>query len=640
MKKLLLIFISVCFIGTANAQSVTRLIGSSPFQDSLWVFDSINFAVVKRAAPTMSGYTITGMTGLAKHPITNEIYVICKVSGFSTRLLGKLNPNTMIVTYIGDLGDKFASITFSSNGTLYGATGNGASVPETLYKINISDASKTLVTPMGAGADGEIICFNPTDNMIYHWSGNGTVVFEKLDTLGTSFTNIPLIGAAGGETFGMVHVSGNYFIGSNIGSRFQRWYSSGAVAPAHGLSAPDDIRGTALYTCSRIITGDAAFCVNDSTQLTMTGGGTAYQWYRNGSLITGATNQSYYVSSTGYYNCMITDACGTDSLAAGIAVSQNALPIVSLSGNSNLCPSSSTLLTGTSGGTRQWYKNGVLILGATATTYSATSPGVYNMIKTNINGCKDSASVGITVILLTAPNVTAASDDVDNTICEGASVALTGGGAISYTWSSSVADGVSFSPTATDTYTVTGTDGNNCTNTATITITVNTLPSVDLAAFSSSVCENGGVINLIDGTPSGGTFSGTGVVGNTFDPAAAGVGTWSITYTVTDANNCSNSDIEDLTVTVCTGIANASISSAINVYPNPANENINIDLSNIIDISVKVALVDITGKLIISEQYAGGKPVTMNVGSIANGVYSLVISTANDVMNNKITIIK
>ena len=49
-------------------------------------------------------------------------------------------------------------------------------------------------------------------------------------------------------------------------------------------------------------------------------------------------------------------------------------------------------------------------------------------------------------------------------------------------------------------------------------------------------------------SPTGGTFSGPGVSGNKFDPASAGVGTHNVTYTFTDANNCTNSVSRNIVV--------------------------------------------------------------------------------------------
>ena len=71
--------------------------------------------------------------------------------------------------------------------------------------------------------------------------------------------------------------------------------------------------------------------------------------------------------------------------------------------------------------------------------------------------------------------------------------------------------------------------------TATFDITVNAVPSVSFAP--TSACSYSAPITL-SATPAGGSFSGTGVTGNQFNPSA---GTQTVTYTYTDANNCTNS---------------------------------------------------------------------------------------------------
>ena len=65
----------------------------------------------------------------------------------------------------------------------------------------------------------------------------------------------------------------------------------------------------------------------------------------------------------------------------------------------------------------------------------------------------------------------------------------------------------------------------------TISPTINNVPS--------TLCLNQPAITLV-GNPSGGTFSGTGVTGNSFDPSAAGVGTHHITYEIA-SNGCNTS---------------------------------------------------------------------------------------------------
>ena len=90
------------------------------------------------------------------------------------------------------------------------------------------------------------------------------------------------------------------------------------------------------------------------------------------------------------------------------------------------------------------------------------------------------------------------------------------------------------------------TDGNGCTNTEITTIVVNPLPVLDAGDYGP-VCLDAAPINLI-GTPAGGTFSGTGVTANVFNPAVAGVGSFNITYSFTDSNGCTNSEITTIVV--------------------------------------------------------------------------------------------
>ncbi len=86
------------------------------------------------------------------------------------------------------------------------------------------------------------------------------------------------------------------------------------------------------------------------------------------------------------------------------------------------------------------------------------------------------------------PTVTAIATDL--TFCAGGSTTLSGGGALSYVWSGGVSNGISFVPTSSNNYTVTGTDLNGCTNTANISITVITLPSPPVSGGDQAAIIN------------------------------------------------------------------------------------------------------------------------------------------------------
>ncbi len=111
-------------------------------------------------------------------------------------------------------------------------------------------------------------------------------------------------------------------------------------------------------------------------------------------------------------------------------------------------------------------------------------------------------------------------------------------------------------PTRVNTYTITSmSDNTGCTQPGTglAEITINQLPTVTFDAVPP-VCVDAPAFDLTQGSPAGGTYSGTGITTSPqFSPATAGPGTHTITYTYTDANGCVNSADRDITVNALPG---------------------------------------------------------------------------------------
>lgn len=475
MKKSAIAFcIATLCVLNIRAQSITRLLAAAPQDDILRVLDTNTYATIatRTLAFTSGGPgAVIGCTGLSRKPSNGMYYILARVN--STRYLGTLNPLTGSITSLGNLNDLFSSITFNSNNTLMGTTGDGALVPETAYRIDQTTAGSSSIVAMGNGGDGEVICHNPTNNKIYHWSGNGTVFYERFDTTFATMSNVGTNGYFG-EIFGAVYKTNGKFIVTNTSSQFRMVDTVGNFsAPLATYSV--DLKALAYITCPRLISGNPGICGNGSTTLTMSAGGSFYQWYKNNTLIPAANGQSYSVTTPGHYNCIITDACGTDSLAQGIAVQQLNMPVVTISGSTVVCAGQTiTPLVGSSGGTSQWYRNGVFIPGATSNTYTPTQPGTYNMIKTNSNGCSDSAAVGHILVIGAAPNLSVTP--LSAIICLGSAVSFSASGADTYTWShnQSTTAVITETPTSdiTISYTVTGTGTNGCSNAAVAAVIV------------------------------------------------------------------------------------------------------------------------------------------------------------------------
>lgn len=712
MKKLIpAIFFLLCF-HYSGAQVVTRLVGSSPFQDSLWLLDTTSWQVQRRMGPTPSvGGSITGMNGLARNPISGNIYIICKQSAQTGRSLGKIDLYTGVVTIIGNLGDNFASITFTSDGKLYGATGNGATVPETLYQIDTATAAKRLVKTMGNGADGEIICANPDENnMLYHWSGNGTVVYEKLDTITGPYTptNIPIIGTTNGETFGAIYIGNNTFITSNISSAFNRFATAGNVTPQFGAN-PDDLRGLAIINCSRATTAAAtSFCTGSSTQLFAASGAVNYQWFLNGVSMAGETNDTLTVTQAGHYVCRFDDACGTDTTgtsfniienplpvvtfntsstsfcaggsanleaftvsgnyqwiangvaigsatnithstsvpgwfnmlctdangcsdtaAVGISVTMNPLPVVNLSASDTICSGdSANFIANAPAGTYQWYFNNSMINGATNSSYFANASGLYNMSCTDTNGCVDSAAVGVSLLVNALPVVNLGNDTAD---CTGIVLDAQNQGA-AFLWNDNSVQQV-LSVTSSGNYSVLVTDANGCSASDSVNVTIYGLPTVLLSTVGpQSVCIDDTTI-ILSGIPAGGSFSGPGVSGNTFDPSVAGLGTFTVNYSVTDANGCSGSDTLVMTVSVCVGMDEIA-ATGFNLYPNPASGTVQITLPEGVS---TVVVFNAIGEQVSSVVLNAGTH-SLDLNGLAAGLYFVRVAGEQGISSQRLII--
>jgi hypothetical protein len=92
----------------------------------------------------------------------------------------------------------------------------------------------------------------------------------------------------------------------------------------------------------------------------------------------------------------------------------------------------------------------------------------------------------------------------------------------------------------------------------------------------ADLCADAADLTLTGGTPANGTYSGTGVSGGVFSAATAGVGSYYITYSYTDANSCTNLDsvvqtVNALPVVSFTGLAATYCTNSLDdtLVPNP-----------------------------------------------------------------------
>jgi len=279
-------------------------------------------------------------------------------------------------------------------------------------------------------------------------------------------------------------------------------------------------------------------CLED--EITLFGSGaTSYSWD-----VLGVTDGDLYeptTTGTTTYTVTGTDDNGCSNTAS-IDILVNELPTVTASVNdAEICIGDEVTFTG--GGTADTYDWDEGVTDGDLYEPPATGTTTYTVTGTiTATGCINTATVDVLVHEL--PAVTAGVDATE--ICLGDQVTFTGGGADTYTWDEGVIDGELFEPTTagTTTYTITGTDGNGCVNTASVDVMVFALPEVIANADPENVCLGDEV-----------TLSGSGAEtyvwdlgiedGVAFTPTEAGT----VTHTVigTDANGCVNDANIDVT---------------------------------------------------------------------------------------------
>jgi gliding motility-associated-like protein len=283
------------------------------------------------------------------------------------------------------------------------------------------------------------------------------------------------------------------------------------------------------YTCCMsalplIISGDTLICQGETTALTASGAN-SYSWtggISNGVPFAPSTTSTYSVTGTDTNGCNYSSSILVNVLTAPL-VTATASPMQMCNGSSTTLMATGTLSYSWSGGV----SNGVAFIPSASATYTVTG--------TDANGCSNTASVFITV--LPPPAVTAIASPAS--VCQNSPTTLSGAGALSYTWSGGVTNGVPFTPTSTSTYTVTGTDANGCTQTSTVTVNVvtdvliNIIPNNPILCLGDSIqLTASGAINY-NWIPNSNISATTG--SNPFVFPAA---TSTYTVTGTDATGC------------------------------------------------------------------------------------------------------
>lgn len=393
-----------------------------------------------------------------------------------------------------------------------------------------------------------------------------------------------------------------------------------AVTTPYILTVTDSISGCiSLDTVTVLVNpspapmfgADTSICSNAALLLDGTAGPYTYMWQDS------SMYQTYNVNLFGTYSVLVTDSvtrcAGTDTILVGI----NSAPSFTLGSDVVVCAGTQVSFSGPAGAYSYLWSTADTV--ATITTGSA---GSYDIAVTDIvNGCASSDTV-----LLTVNPVPTVALGADTTVCSSAgAINLSGpAGPYTYLWSTSdTTQGILVS--ASGLYYITVSDSvTACASSDSVNVVYNLSPTLALSIVNDTVCAIDPAFTLT-GSPAGGSLSGPGITGNTFDPATAGVGTHVITYTYTDSVGCSGTATDSIMVDICTKTTTIDALSEVTIYPNPNNGTFTLQVNS--SAAADVMIYDAQGKLVYTQKVQPHVATPMNIES--SGMYMVTVITSD-----------
>ncbi|PCH96959.1 MAG: hypothetical protein COB85_03075, partial [Bacteroidetes bacterium] len=396
--------------------------------------------------------------------------------------------------------------------------------------------------------------------------------------------------------------------------------------------------------CQNTITGFTSNSVGLQTVFTdISSDATTWFWDFGDANTSTAQNPVHTYGADGtYYVCLVTtNPCSSDSLCDSVTVlgssCQNTVAAFNFADSGLTVVFTDASSDATSW---MWYFGDGNNSSTVNPSYTYAAAGTYNVCLVTTNPCSsDSICTTITVAPCAAPTSSFSGTTSDLT----ATFSDLSTNATSWSWdfgdlNSSNAQNPVYSYSSAGTYNVCLTVTNGCgTDVFCDSITVSSCPAtVALFSYSASALT----LDFSDASLNSGSWSwdfGDGFFGSSQNPSHTYAASGTYTVCLISASACS-SDTSCVQITVsAVGIEELDIAQ-VEIYPNPTDGIINIDVPNLANEKVSITIYNLAGEvmyhneeatMLMSSNQANKSKYQVNLDGLSNGSYLIKIKVGN-----------
>ncbi len=495
---------------------------------------------------------------------------------------------------------------------------------------------------------------------------NGTYNFATSTPKTSEFTpssSSNWCGAGGGSNAACNTINLSSYVGfDNIKIKFESYNGFGNDLYIDNIN----ISGVPIKPVANFGTNRTTVCAGelinfyDSTQNPVSN----WQWTFTGTTTSSSTVQNptgivYTTPGTYSVKLKATNATGSDSITKTNYITvlpAMVVPNITASGSSTFCYGDSVIFTSDISNAYQWLKDSIAIVGAVNKSFTAKNSGVYKVEIQNASGCKIQSAPSTVIVNSGPAKPTISSTITGSAFCTGGTATLTSSSSTNNQWyknglAISGSTNNSFSTTDSGSYNVKIIPSTGCSSLlsdakmyaliplpATTNITGNANSNYNKTETYSVVNTGGSTYQwtITNGTQTTGT--NTNSIQVKWNVAATGL----VQVKETSGIGCSGNTVTlNITLTPATGISNIESLNNFKVYPNPANNFINIEFESSSKQNIEVCVMNSIGQKLFNEKvnsYIGHYKQNINTSEFAKGIYLVEVKSETGSKQLKIVV--